>query len=353
MIAGDIIDNVVVGAGVIGMMIARELAERQSTALVLDRTLVGCGASRFSAGLHIPVGRNPRLRDMAATSETAYRALTDADGTFPTEEIDLVWVSSEANFKKDLATFTEDASPTTSSRSAGATIGPLATRPDSRLIEAKGARFTDVGCLVERLSASLRRSSFVEVWEGTQLTAFEPHEKLVALHLADGRTISTRRLFLAPGPWALESPYAAQSRRWGIRIKKIVCMHIDVVPNEKDCVWYFSEDDAFMLPVKHRNHWLLCFTVDVWNVEPIIGSFSITEAERAQANAILAKFFPHLLPHCNSGRVFCDAYSTEREPMIKALDDAPNIIFAGAANGSGYRFAPAIACQAVCLANEI
>jgi glycine/D-amino acid oxidase-like deaminating enzyme len=47
-----------------------------------------------------------------------------------------------------------------------------------------------------------------------------------------------------------------------------------------------------------------------------------------------------------SGRVFCDAYSADREPLVRALDEEGRLVFAGAANGSGYRLAPAIAAEA-------
>ena len=42
----------------------------------------------------------------------------------------------------------------------------------------------------------------------------------------------------------------------------------------------------------------------------------------------------------------CDAYSPEREPQVRALDDARRLIFAGAAGGPGYRLAPAMASEA-------
>jgi glycine/D-amino acid oxidase-like deaminating enzyme len=43
--------------------------------------------------------------------------------------------------------------------------------------------------------------------------------------------------------------------------------------------------------------------------------------------------------------VFCDAYSPDREPVVRALDAGARLIFAGAASGSGYRLAPAIAAE--------
>src|SRR5436305_1966397 len=67
----------VIGAGVIGCLIARELAARDPRAriTVLDRDAAGAGASRLSAGLHLLIGATPRLRDMSAHSHGYYAGL--------------------------------------------------------------------------------------------------------------------------------------------------------------------------------------------------------------------------------------------------------------------------------------
>jgi glycine/D-amino acid oxidase-like deaminating enzyme len=52
------------------------------------------------------------------------------------------------------------------------------------------------------------------------------------------------------------------------------------------------------------------------------------------------------VPGRDSGRVFCDAYGPDTEPLIRALDGTGRIVFSGAANGSGYRLAPAMASEA-------
>jgi len=60
----------------------------------------------------------------------------------------------------------------------------------------------------------------------------------------------------------------------------------------------------------------------------------------------LERYLPELADAASSGRVFCDAYSPTGEPCVRTLDQAGRIVFAGAANGSGYRLAPAIASEA-------
>src|SRR5215472_13612847 len=67
----------IVGAGIIGCLIARELADRDDDAsiVVLDRDAIGAGASRRSAGLFLPRGASARVRRMSAYSQAYYADL--------------------------------------------------------------------------------------------------------------------------------------------------------------------------------------------------------------------------------------------------------------------------------------
>src|SRR4051812_34745105 len=69
------VDFAVVGGGIIGATIARELVLRAPHArvLVLEKDAVGSGASRRSAGLHFPRGATERVRHMASYSQAYYR----------------------------------------------------------------------------------------------------------------------------------------------------------------------------------------------------------------------------------------------------------------------------------------
>jgi glycine/D-amino acid oxidase-like deaminating enzyme len=67
----------VIGAGIVGCLIARELADRdqQASIVVLDRDAIGAGASRRSAGLFLPRGASARTRRMSAYSQAYYADL--------------------------------------------------------------------------------------------------------------------------------------------------------------------------------------------------------------------------------------------------------------------------------------
>ncbi|MDT1000338.1 FAD-binding oxidoreductase, partial [Pseudomonas aeruginosa] len=71
-----------------------------------------------------------------------------------------------------------------------------------------------------------------------------------------------------------------------------------------------------------------------------------------EAQAVLRRYAPDLADRLRSGRVFCDAYSPSREPIVAKIGGGGRIIFAGAANGSGYRLAPAIAAETLSLLDD-
>ncbi|MFD6875926.1 MULTISPECIES: hypothetical protein [unclassified Streptomyces] len=72
-------------------------------------------------------------------------------------------------------------------------------------------------------------------------------------------------------------------------------------------------------------------------------SSSLSSRHLAEARELLRRHAPGLRAAATSGRVFCDAYSSDGAPLIEPLDPEGRLVFAGASSGSGYRFAPATA----------
>ena len=70
-------DLVVVGAGIVGALAAAQAARRHPDwrVLLVDRALVGGGATRYSAALCIPFGRDEEHRGMERESDRFYREL--------------------------------------------------------------------------------------------------------------------------------------------------------------------------------------------------------------------------------------------------------------------------------------
>jgi D-arginine dehydrogenase len=169
----------------------------------------------------------------------------------------------------------------------------------------------------------------------------------VTVKAGTGETIIADQVVLAPGPWLAAPAWRELVAPLGLRVKKVVALHIEQRPSPADEVVVFDDEDAFLLPVASRGHWLFSYTCTEWDVDPDALTEGVSASNLGAARDCLRRYSPSLAQACRSGRVFCDAYSRSGEPVVQALDETGRIVFAGAANGSGYRLAPAIAAQAI------
>jgi D-arginine dehydrogenase len=333
----------VIGAGILGCSIAREVVARRPDAALtlLDRDLVGSGATRRSAGLHLPAGRTARVRRMAAHSEDHYRRLKDAHPALPIYPVRTSVVAPEGSISRLRETYLDSArlAPADDPPSPVVTIPPGAAAWN-----VEGCQYADVYTLSQALARELRRSA--DVRESVRVTGLETTRDGVTVLLGNGETINVDQVALAPGPWLGRSPWAPLLAPLGVRVKKIVSLHVEKRPTDHDRAVVFPDDDAFLLPLPHRGHWLFSYPSQKWDVDPDDLAAGISRGDLDEARRCLCRYAPALADHATSGRVFCDAYSPGREPVVRALDGAGRIVFAGAANGSGYRLAPAIASEA-------
>ncbi len=338
------IDIAVAGAGIIGCLIARELAERSPSAsiAVLDRSTIGAGATLRSAGLDFPRGSTERVREMCAASQDRYRELRRTHPELPIYPVGmLVLARGEAAPQAYLpsAGMTRDAGLPSG---IGLPAGVSAWRGSSCM-------YADVPAVALAVARELRgRVSFREA---THVTGLEPAGHQVTVTLGTGETFTAGRVVLAPGPWLAAPAWRDLVAPLGVRVKKIVALHIEQpVRDGDDCV-VFADEDAFLLPLRYRGHWLFSYTCTEWDVDPDELRTSLTSRDIDEAARTLQRYAPGLAGRLSAGlssggRVFCDAYSGTGEPLVRSLDDAGRVVFAGAANGSGYRLAPAIAAQA-------
>ncbi|RZU44121.1 glycine/D-amino acid oxidase-like deaminating enzyme [Streptomyces sp. BK022] len=333
-------DIAVIGGGVIGCLIAREITTRapQSRVAVIDRDVVACGATRRSAGLHFPRGTTPRVREMADLSQTSYEELLGDEPSLPIHPLALSVLSSNAAGVERTYLGRAGLTP------AQDVHGGLITVPRGTSVwTGRGCHYADVGALTEALARHLRPR--VAFREGTRVTAVEPGSAAVTLRLSTGESFSASKAVLAPGPWLADPAWRSLVEPLGARVKKVIALHVDGVPEAHAGAVVFEDEDAFLLPLHHRGHWLFSYTCQEWDVEPDDIAEGISAAHLAEARACLERYAPGLAARATSGRVFCDAYSPTREPLVRALDDSARVVFAGAANGSGYRLAPAIAAE--------
>ncbi|MBR1217848.1 FAD-binding oxidoreductase [Bradyrhizobium sp. U87765 SZCCT0131] len=338
----------IVGGGIVGCLLARELlaARADLRIVLLERDLVGLGASQRSAGVHFPFGRTERLRAMTRFSEQYYADLGRRNPHLPLFPVDFVAAAPGAAAVTAQEWFTTAAAgDVPPSRRVGLSAWP----PDAALWMMPGCHHADVGALARSLATDLRQH--ITLLEGVDVTAVNERGDGVALELSTGETLRAEKVVLAPGPWVNAAAWRHLTAPLGVRVKKIVALHLDRAVRPDAAAVFFPQDDAFIVPLKDRGHWLYSYTCTEWDLQPDDIHGGLTERNLADGRAILARYDETLASSLRSGRVFCDAYSPMREPLVTTVGELGHIVFAGAANGSGYRLAPAIAREVVQLLN--
>lgn len=338
-------DCVVVGGGIIGSVIARELIAKNNSldVVMVERSLVGHGASLYSAGVHFPRGASPRVLAMSEFSQRYYEHLSSVMNV-PIYPLPMSLVCDSEHERDVHGRYSLNAR-LRPSQGVGSLCDELLIQPGQGIVSAQGCNYADVRGLTTALIADLRDKLVVE--EGTEVVGLEKAGNHI-ITLGTGEKIAADKVILAPGPWVRESVWRNRLEPLRLRVKKIVAVHIDIVPRDNDELIVFHEDDAFLLPCHKRGHWLFSYTCNEWDVDPATMSRSMIGKDVDEAKSILAKYSNSLPDRIKGGRVFCDTYSENREPVISTLDDA-DLIFAGGANGSGYRLAPAIAAAVIAL----
>jgi glycine/D-amino acid oxidase-like deaminating enzyme len=331
-------DVAVLGAGIVGATIARELLARRPglDLLLVDRDTVGSGASRRSAGLHIPRGASAAVREMTAYSQRYWAAERAADPLLPIFPVPMTVLAREGR----VATVEQRYAPALELRR----IADPAEAGDQHAWRVTGAQYADVYQLTQRFAAELRGRA--RVAEGQRVVGLGISARGVDVRLGTGETVHAGRVVLAPGPWLSDPAWRERVEPLGLRVKRVVALHVAAPVEPGDGVTVYEDDDAFLLPLAQHGHWLFSYTSRRWHVRPDGRTAGLTRAELAAATAALGRRAPQLVPQITGARVFCDAYSPDRVPVVAPLDPASRVVFAGAANGSGYRLAPAIAARA-------
>ncbi|MGW5478090.1 NAD(P)/FAD-dependent oxidoreductase [Streptomyces sp. NPDC004008] len=339
----------VIGAGVIGCLIAHEVlaADPGADVTVLDRDLVGSGATRRSAGLHFPRGASPSVRAMASESQRYYAQLLAERPELPIHPLAMTVVAPESAAPR----LDEVYLPETNLRRLDKVPSAAVSLPAGAAAWAgDGCQYADVSALTQALAAELRPR--VEFREGVTVTGLEPDTHGVRLTLSTGDVLTARQAVLAPGPWLAHPAWRDLVAPLGARVKKIVALHIEDAPSDDDGAIVFHDEDAFLLPYRRRGHWLFSYTCTEWDVDPDTVDPGLTSVNRAEAVEVLAGYAPRLADRIRSGRVFCDAYNPGGGPLVQTLTEDGRLIFAGAAGGSGYRLAPAVAAESVRLLSK-
>ena len=351
-------DLVIVGAGIVGVLTTLQATRLHPSwrTLLVDRSLVGSGASRYSAGLAVPLGRNEDHRRMERESDLFFRELRAEIPGLPWRELPLYLTARRASLEEIRRRCTMDGlrEADGSEREHLAAVFPgFCLAEDQILLGGVPASYTLLDSMTSSLALRIAGSEQARVWDGVEITSVRTVEGGVVLTAADGREIDARRAILAVGPWALRGPGAELAHSAGIRIKKVVALHVELSPHPDDPALFFFDDDAFLLPIPERRQWLFSFTCQVWDCQPEASVLSITEEDRRHGLEVLRRYCPRLVDRCTGGRVFCDSYGPHWVPVVTAAPDAPQLVLAAGCSGAGYRLGPAIARRALDLVSGI
>ena len=330
----------IVGGGILGTVVALTLRDTMpdSRVFVYDKNLRGSGASRFSAGVHFPYGRSEHVRTMTRMSENFYathHAVKKSPAIVPVKmEVVSQWDEGELQqFFTHQLNLASD--PYHNCKNA-----------NQRSYTCEGGQYADVYGLVNQIADHISPNTSIR--EGIAVKAIDETQDKISLHLADGSHAMHDAVILAPGPWSNNACWAEFTKKNSLRIKRVAALHIsDSSLIQNTPLVFFPDEDAFLLPKPNRGEWLFSYTNNVWDQSPDHDVFSLTADDLRQGYEVLEVIAPELIPKITGGRVFCDTYSSDYVPCVKEVGHSGRLIYAGAANGSGYRLAPAMAQAAV------
>ena len=350
MSMGQDYDLVIVGGGIIGAWALYHAVQRYPhwQILLIDRYRIGDGATAHSAGVLLATGRSERERRLASESAGLYRALRDRLG-LRTTQAPVYWLA-EHNVVAQIEAALVDApvQPLDSSIQAlGARLGaPLKVGAAQSLWRGGSAESYEPALVARLLISQSLAKPTVRCIEGVGVEHMDAVGQGTRIRLSDGASVRARRTLVATGPWVNEAPFGAIAAHHGLRVKKVVALHIDAVPPDNAAALFLPQSDAYLMPLPARNQWLFSFRCDEWDVAPRKHALEINAHDVQVATRTLADHLPGLVAHCRGGRVFCDSYSPSGESLV-SLDPQLGLVFAGAGSGAGFRLAPGIAREAL------
>jgi glycine/D-amino acid oxidase-like deaminating enzyme len=333
----------VVGGGIMGLMTALLARDRHGDLdiLLLDRSVLGMGATAYSAFLDLPFATTEVGRELSRRSRQLFGDLRERIPALPIEDLPFIGVCRNSARSQVLSGLTEPPRVWLERDIPGAPPG-FTVPPDhvvfGGMVASRCTGAGPVGALVRALESSPR----TRILEGANVARISSRGHLCELALNDGRVLRARRVALCLGPWLANAPTDVVSTGGDVRTKKVASLLIPGAPPPAAPVIYLFEHDAFFMPQPERQRWLFSFRSEDWDcgTDPSRLHLSPSDLERAQV--VLRMHLPAVSPTALGARVFCDGYTASREPYISALPGMPAVALGGAC-GSGVRLAPGMA----------
>jgi glycine/D-amino acid oxidase-like deaminating enzyme len=343
-------DLAIVGGGIFGawtLYLAQQRFPHWRIGLV-ERFRNGDGATAHSAGVLVAMGSTSRERRLAEFSAERYRQIRQSL-ELRTTAADVFWVTEAArehDLRQIAVDFTIDVEHLAPHVLRDRLTAPLELGATEVLLRGGSAVAHDPGAIARGLIGASMRSPQVTCVEGVGVRGLDIVASGVALRLDDGSVMRAARVVVAAGPWLAGEPFDALSPTRSLRIKKVVALHVDLIPPPDAAAVFFPQSDAYLMPMPARNQWLFSFRADEWDCRPLKHALEISENDRQIAMRIIERYQPGVSGACRGGRVFCDAYTPNGEPIVERVPDAP-VVIAGGGSGAGFRLSPGLADEAL------
>jgi glycine/D-amino acid oxidase-like deaminating enzyme len=335
-------DLTVIGGGIIGANLAFWANNKMPNWKIslIDQGAIGTGATQYSAGFSVPLGKTQVIREIIKNGESLLEQSRGLISNYPITNIDTIFIVS-----RDRVNFFKTYFCAEGLREGGKEeynklyhlFPSIKLSKDTLLFVSNSTHYACPRLIVEKLTNAFRGQPKNKCWEGVRVVGVKSDGVVVKLLLENDDFLLTKRLVIAEGPWAVDGLTCKLLETTVLRTKKVVAFHLDKSPTLGEPAVVFFDEDAFLLPLYERGHWLYSFTSEQWNCRPDLNELRITKEDRAMAFQIIEKFIPSITNAIKSGRVFCDAYTSNGEPCIERLPSNNNIIVAGGCSGSGYR----------------
>jgi D-arginine dehydrogenase len=338
-------DILIIGGGILGVTCAY-FARKQWPELkiaMLEKTLIGKGATDFSACLDFPYGITNFKRELTVRSRILFREMLHDFPQIPIDKIPFIGISEKTKLSKVMANLAETGAI------QGEEFAFAQHTPSGFILPQSCGYFYNIEgshaySNVALFLAPWLAKNNVMIYEGTEVVEIS-HREQYSVKTAYGTSFTTERIIDARGPWIRNGHTADYAMEHKLRIKKIVALHLNVKPPKDAPVIYFFDKDAFILPQPRLSRYLFSYRCEDWDMDVEKDIFRITDKNLHDALSVLNLYHPTLANQFAGGRAFCDLYSPGGDPVIEQIEE--NYILIGAPGGAGFRLAPALAENAV------
>ncbi|MGY3591633.1 glycine/D-amino acid oxidase-like deaminating enzyme [Bradyrhizobium sp. USDA 4341] len=344
-----IYDLAVVGAGVMGLSAALIAASDrpEKSIVILERDIIGSGASGFAPGIQINICRNEKESKLFDRGSKFWREIYPGGHWPKGRDCDVFWLTRNPN---EFARQSSVGCPTPSTSFALAerlSSLPRFISPSDVAVMLDRGSYCQVDAIVQDMVQRLKIKG-VAICESTSIARIRQGPRGILLQAYDESELSAMRAILAIGPWLPESPLREHlTDEPRLRVKKVVALHLAARPTPNCPMIGLFDDYAFLIPMIEQGYWLFSFTSQEWDVKPDRDELRVNSDDLARASAILAKWFSAAPPAVASVRVFCDCYSDDGIPFCRPARDVAGLHVIGGGAGNGFRFGPACAEEAV------